>query len=378
MRKNGRITAYIDMAAIAENFENMKKNIKEGVQMVAVVKTDGYGHGAVPIAKMAEQFEYIWGFAVATFSEAMDLRNSGIQKPILILGYTFQEDYVEMAKNGIRPAIFTYEMAKDFSDAAKKAGICAPFHLAVDTGMSRIGVPWGEVGIETALKISMLSHIKMEGVFTHFSKADETEKEFTKCQMDRFQGFCSNLSEKGGTSFLRHCSNSAGILEIPEANMDLVRAGISIYGIYPSSEVSKSYVQLHPAMELKSHVVYLKTIEPGTMVSYGGTFTAAHKMKIATIPVGYGDGYPRSLSGKGSVLIRGKRAPILGRICMDQFMVDVTGMDVQMLDEVTLLGRDGEEEITLEELDKLSGRFPYEFVCDIGKRVPRVYLNEKH
>lgn len=346
--------------------------------MVAVVKTDGYGHGAVPIAKMAEQFEYIWGFAVATFSEAMDLRNSGIQKPILILGYTFQEDYVEMAKNGIRPAIFTYEMAKDFSDAAKKAGICAHFHLAVDTGMSRIGVPWGEVGIETALKISMLSHIKMEGVFTHFSKADETEKEFTKCQMDRFQGFCSNLSVKGGTSFLRHCSNSAGILEIPEANMDLVRAGISIYGIYPSSEVSKSYVELHPAMELKSHVVYLKTIEPGTMVSYGGTFTAAHKMKIATIPVGYGDGYPRSLSGKGSVLIRGKRAPILGRICMDQFMVDVTGMDVQMLDEVTLLGRDGEEEITLEELDKLSGRFPYEFVCDIGKRVPRVYLNEKH
>ena len=378
MRKNGRITAYIDMAAIAENFENMKKNIKEGVQMVAVVKTDGYGHGAVPIAKMAEQFEYIWGFAVATFSEAMDLRNSGIQKPILILGYTFQEDYVEMAKNGIRPAIFTYEMAKDFSDAAKKAGICAPFHLAVDTGMSRIGVPWGEVGIETALKISMLSHIKMEGVFTHFSKADETEKEFTKCQMDRFQGFCSNLSEKGETSFLRHCSNSAGILEIPEANMDLVRAGISIYGIYPSSEVSRSYVELHPAMELKSHVVYLKTIEPGTMVSYGGTFTAAHKMKIATIPVGYGDGYPRSLSGKGSVLIRGKRAPILGRICMDQFMVDVTGMDVQMLDEVTLLGRDGEEEITLEELDKLSGRFPYEFVCDIGKRVPRVYVNEKH
>ena len=378
MRKNGRITAYIDMAAIAENFENMKKNIKEGVQMVAVVKTDGYGHGAVPIAKMAEQFEYIWGFAVATFSEAMDLRNSGIQKPILILGYTFQEDYVEMAKNGIRPAIFTYEMAKDFSDAAKKAGICAPFHLAVDTGMSRIGVHWGEVGIETALKISMLSHIKMEGVFTHFSKADETEKEFTKCQMDRFQDFCSNLSEKGETGFLRHCSNSAGILEIPEANMDLVRAGISIYGIYPSSEVSRSYVELHPAMELKSHVVYLKTIEPGTMVSYGGTFTAAHKMKIATIPVGYGDGYPRSLSGKGSVLIRGKRAPILGRICMDQFMVDITGMDVQMLDEVTLLGRDGEEEITLEELDKLSGRFPYEFVCDIGKRVPRVYVNEKH
>ena len=378
MRKNGRITAYIDMAAIAENFENMKKNIKEGVQMVAVVKTDGYGHGAVPIAKMAEQFEYIWGFAVATFSEAMDLRNSGIQKPILILGYTFQEDYVEMAKNGIRPAIFTYEMAKDFSDAAKKAGICAPFHLAVDTGMSRIGVPWGEVGIETALKISMLSHIKMEGVFTHFSKADEIEKEFTKCQMDRFQDFCSNLYEKGETGFLRHCSNSAGILEIPEANMDLVRAGISIYGIYPSSEVSRSYVELHPAMELKSHVVYLKTIEPGTMVSYGGTFTAAHKMKIATIPVGYGDGYPRSLSGKGSVLIRGKRAPILGRICMDQFMVDITGMDVQMLDEVTLLGRDGEEEITLEELDKLSGRFPYEFVCDIGKRVPRVYVNEKN
>ncbi|MDO4321622.1 MAG: alanine racemase [Lachnospiraceae bacterium] len=377
MRKNGRITAYIHLDAIAENFENMRANLREGTQMVAVVKTDGYGHGAVPIAQMAEAYEYIWGFAVAAVSEALELRRAGIKKPILILGYSFEEDYEEMAEAGIRPAVFTYEMAEAFSRAAQKKGICAPVHIAVDTGMSRIGVPWEEKGAELAVRISRLSHIQIEGVFTHFAKADETDKAFTRIQMDRFVQFCDGLQEKGVEGFIRHCSNSAGILEIPKANMDMARAGISIYGIYPSDEVSRSYVRLRPAMELKSHIVYIKTIEKGASVSYGGTFTAGEPMQIATIPVGYGDGYPRSLSNKGCVLIRGQRAPILGRVCMDQFMVDVTGIDAEPLDEVTLLGRDGEEQITLEELDTLSGRFPYEFVCDIGKRVPRIYLTEK-
>ena len=223
----------------------------------------------------------------------------------------------------------------------------------------------------------MYKRQRIEGVFTHFAKADETDKSFTKMQMDRFVQFCDGLQERVTERFIRHCSNSAGILEIPEANMDMVRAGISIYGIYPSDEVSRVYVRLRPAMELKSHIVHIRTIEPGTSVSYGGTFTAQRRTRIATIPVGYGDGYPRSLSGKGFVLIGGKRAPITGRVCMDQFMVDVTDIEAGLLDEVTLLGSDGDEQITLEELDKLSGRFPYEFVCDIGKRVPRVYLTQE-
>lgn len=373
---NQRVTAYIHMDAVAENFSRMKENLKDGVKMIAVIKTDAYGHGAIPIARLVEPYDYIWGFAVAAVSEARELREAGIHKPILILGYTFEEDYDWMASNGIRPALFTLDMAEKFSRAAKGQGISAPVHIAVDTGMSRIGVPDDDTGRIVAKKISALENLAVEGVFTHFAKADETDMEPTRSQMDRFASFCDGLEGEGVQGFLRHCSNSAGILAFPEANMDMVRAGISIYGIYPSEEVSREFVPLRPVMELRSHIVHLKTIGPGTPVSYGGTFVAEHPMRIATIPVGYGDGYPRSLSNRGYVLIRGEKAPILGRVCMDQFMVDVTDIRAEMLDEVTLLGRDGGAEITLEELDHLSGRFPYEFVCDIGKRVPRVYLDK--
>lgn len=374
MRKNGRITAYISLEAIAHNFKAMKNNLRKNTKIVAVIKTDGYGHGAVPIARMVESYDYIWGFAVAAFDEAVSLRKADIRKPILILGYTFAENYAEMAAMGIRPAVFTARMAEEFADAAKAQNICAPVHIAVDTGMSRIGVSCDREGIRTAAAISSLKDISVEGVFTHFARADETQKEFTRRQIEQFSGFCSELEKSGARGFLRHCSNSAGILEIPEANMDMVRAGISIYGIYPSREVSRTQVELRPAMGLKSHVIHVKTIPAGTPVSYGGTYITEKETRVATIPVGYGDGYPRSLSNKGIVLINGRRVPIIGRVCMDQFMVDVTGMDVRVLDEVTLLGRDGNDEITLEELDALSGRFPYEFVCDIGKRVPRAYV----
>jgi len=374
MKKNGRITAYIHMDAIARNFQNMRANIKEDTQVIAVIKTDGYGHGAVPVARMAEQYDYIWGFAVATADEAQELRDAGIRKPVLVLGYTFEEDYEGMVRLGIRPAVFTMEAAASLDREAERQGVCAPVHLAVDTGMSRIGVPDDASGLATAEQIAALAHLKIEGVFTHFARADEADKTNAGGQISRFTAFCDALDAAEITGFLRHCSNSAGILELPQANMDLVRAGITIYGIYPSDEVSRVPVTLFPAMELKSHVVHVKTVPAGTPVSYGGTFVTQHETQIATIPVGYGDGYPRGLSGKGSVLIHGKRAPVLGRVCMDQFMVDVTGMDVRVLDEVTLLGRDGDEEITADELGALSGRFPYELVCCVGRRVPRVYI----
>ena len=372
--KNGRITAYINKKAIAANFQNMKSNLKDGVKMVAVIKTDGYGHGAVPIAQMVEPYDYIWGFAVAAVEEGLALREAGIAKPILVLGYTFEQDYPIMIKNGIRPAVFTMKMAEEFAAAARELGVKAPIHIAVDTGMSRIGFADCEESIHTVSAISRIPDLTIEGAFTHFARADETDKSSAMQQFRRFDGFCRNLEHAGVKNFLRHCSNSAGILELPEVHMDMVRAGITIYGIYPSNEVARD-IKLYPAMGLKSHIVYIKQIAKGTAISYGGTFVADHDMRIATIPVGYGDGYPRSLSNRGSVLIRGRRAPIVGRVCMDQFMVDVTDLPAELLDEVTLLGKDGEEEITVDELGALSGRFPYEFVCDLGKRVPRGYLD---
>lgn len=372
--RNGRITAYIHLEAVEENFRRMKANLKDGVQMVAVIKTDAYGHGAVEIAKLVEPYPYIWGFAVAAVREGLELRAAGLTKPILVLGYTFEEDYDVMVQNGIRPAVFMEEMAIAFDAAAARAGKKAPIHIAVDTGMSRIGFTDTAESILATKKIAALPHLYIEGAFTHFARADETDKQAALQQMERFTGFCDAIEASGIHGFLRHCSNSAGILELPMANMDMVRAGITIYGIYPSDEVSRE-IPLVPVMELKSHVVYIKPIAPGTAVSYGGTFVAEHPMRIATIPVGYGDGYPRSLSNCGYVLIRGKKAPILGRVCMDQFMVDVTDIAAELLDEVTLLGRDGDAAITVDELGALSHRFPYEFVCDIGKRVPRVFIH---
>lgn len=372
MEKHGRITAYVDLDAVKFNFESMRANLAPGTKMAAVIKTDGYGHGAVPIARKMEAEDYIWGFAVAAVSEAAVLREHGIKKPVLVLGYTFQEDYRWMAQNGVRPTLFTEKMVREFAEAAQSAGVTAPFHTCVDTGMSRIGFADTRENAELIADLAKLPRIYLEGIFTHFAKADERDKGAADRQFERFTAFCGKLQEKLSRRLICHCANTATIIDMPEKRLDMVRAGISIYGIYPSDEVDRERVKLRPAMELKSHVVYVKDIAPGTQISYGGTFTAEGPMKIATIPVGYGDGYPRSLSNKGYVLIRGKKAYIKGRVCMDQFMVDVTGMDVDVLDEVTLLGRDGSEEITVDELGTLSGRFPYEFVCDIGKRVPRI------
>lgn len=370
-----RVCAEIDMDAIAENFRVMHEAIDPETKMVAVIKTDGYGHGAVPIAQMIQPKDYIWGFATATMTEAMNLRKNQITKPILILGYTFEEDYEELIHYEIRPVVFKLDMAKELSQVAVRLRKTLPIHIGLDTGMSRIGFSDTEESIQTIREIAKLPGIKIEGMFTHFAKADETDKTAAHRQFERYMHFAHRLEEAGVFVPLKHVSNSAALMELPDMNLNLVRAGISIYGIYPSDEVSRDSMKLIPAMSLRSHIVYVKEIAAGTQISYGGTFTAEHKMRIATVPVGYGDGYPRTLSNKASVLIHGKRARILGRICMDQFMADVTDIpDVSRGDEVTLLGRDQEEEITVEELSDLCGRFPYEFVCCVSKRVPRVYL----
>lgn len=376
MRPYSRVYATVNLDAVASNMRSMRDNLPASTLIMGSVKADGYGHGSVPVAKTIEP--YVFGYAVATIDEGIILRRHGINKTILILGVTHESRYEDLLRYDIRITMFQYEKAKKLSDLALKQGKKAVVHLALDTGMSRIGMKADREHAKEAAAIAALEGIEVEGLFTHFARADETDKSAYEEQYRRYKEFLGYLKELGVKIPIRHCSNSAGIVESLESNhMDMVRAGIAIYGMYPSDEVDHNSVKLTPAMEIKSCITYIKEIEAGTAVSYGGTFVADHTMKVATIPVGYGDGYVRSLSGKGDVLIHGKRAAILGRICMDQFMVDVTDIpDVQEDDEVTLLGSDGAECITMEELAEKSGGFHYEMICDIGKRIPRVYLKD--
>lgn len=377
MKKFERVKAVVSLDAIAHNFAEMKKNIAKGTKIVAVIKADGYGHGAEAIARLIEDYDYIWGFAVATPEEALQLRTFGVKKPILILGIVFEEYFTQMIAKEIRLTVCTYEMAQKLSEEAQRQGRDVHIHIGLDTGMSRIGFADRQESVEEIKKISQLPNLKIEGMFTHFARADETDRSPAIDQLNRYLNFAKLLEDAGIQIPMKHCSNSAGIIRVPEANLNAVRAGITIYGIYPSNGVERDIVKLIPAMELKSHISYIKTVEPGAAFSYGGTFTAKKEMKVATIPVGYADGYPRSLSNKGWVLIHGKKAPILGRVCMDQFMVDITKIpDAKAGDEVTLIGKDGKEFISIEKFGDLSGRFSYEFACDISKRVPRVYIKD--
>lgn len=388
IEKYSRVYAEIDLDAIHSNMEHMKANIASETKIMAVIKTDGYGHGAVPIAEELEPLDYLGGFATATIEEALILRHCGVRKPILILGYVFPYCYEEMIRKEIRPTVFRYDMVKQLASCV--AGLneaegrnhtgagkaCAKVHIKVDTGMSRIGIRPDDSGMDFVKSILQIPEIEIEGIFTHFAKADEKDKTSALRQIEVFKSFVNRIKQETGYGIpVCHCSNSAGIVELREANMNIVRAGITMYGLWPSGEVDRNIVKLTPAMELKSRIVYIKEVGTGTPVSYGGTYITDKNTRIATIPIGYGDGYPRGLSNKGIVLIKGRRAPVIGRICMDQFMVDVTDIpEAEEGDTVTLIGRDGDECITMEELGELSGRFNYELACMIGKRVPRVYL----
>lgn len=372
-----RVYAAVDLDAVRYNMEQMHKHLSPGTKMMGVIKTDGYGHGAVPIGRELEALSYVSGYAVATAEEAFTLREAGLKKPILILGYTFPYSYEELIRRGIRPAVFRMDSVEALADCARRIGQEAHVHIKVDTGMSRVGIMPDEDGLFFVEQLIHTEGIAVEGIFTHFARADETDKGPAREQLSRFLDFVEQIEKRLGYAIpVKHCSNSAGILELPEANLNMVRAGITIYGLWPSEEVSREVISLRPVLSLKSHVVYIKEVGAGVPVSYGGTYVTERKTLIATIPVGYGDGYPRSLSGKGYVLIRGKRAPILGRVCMDQFMVDVSQIPgVSQGDEVTLIGKDKEAEITMEQLGALSGRFNYELACNLGERIPRIYLN---
>jgi alanine racemase len=308
--------------------------------------------------------------------EAMELRQAGLETPILILGQTPVSAFPQAIALGIRPAIFHYEAAQALSAEAQRQGITAPFHFAVDTGMSRLGFQATEENADICAKIAKLPGIYAEGLFSHFATADCADLTRAKAQAKKFEWFDGLLKERGVDVPLRHMDNSAGLLNF-DNHYEMVRSGIVTYGMYPSNQVDSSRLPLTPALSWHSRVTNVNVLEPGREISYGGTYVTTRQTVVATVPVGYADGYRRSLSGKFYVLIRGKRAPILGRICMDQMMVDVTDIPgVKLNDKVVLVGRDGAEEITMEQIAAAADSFNYEFVCGISRRVPRFYYRQ--
>ena len=359
----------IDLDTIASNFDAVRRKV--GVPVMAVVKADAYGHGAIQVARLLQ--DKCAFFGVSSMLEALELRQAGLTAPILILGRTPVSAFPCAVRENVRPTIFHYEDAVALSAEAQKQGKVAPFHFAVDTGMSRIGFQPTAEAADICAAIIKLPNITAEGIFSHFATADCADLTDAKAQAEKFDAFCAMLEQRGIQIPIRHLDNSAGLMNFPN-HYDMVRSGIVTYGMYPSGEVEPGLLPLKPALQWLSRVTHVKELPAGRPISYGGTFVTSRPTMVATVPVGYADGYRRSLSGKFYVLIHGKKAPILGRICMDQLMVDVTDIpDVKLDDTVTLVGRDSGEEITMETISAAADSFNYEFVCGISRRVPRIY-----
>ena len=360
----------IDLDAIASNMDAIRE--KAGVPVMAVVKADAYGHGAVQVARLLQ--DKCAFFCVSSILEAMELRQAGLSTPILILGHTPADAFPTAIREGIRPTIYRMEDALALSKAAQFLELPARFHFAVDTGMSRIGFQVTEEDADICARIASLPGLFAEGLFSHFATADCADLSRAEQQAERFAEFDGMLRRRGVKVPIRHLNNSAGLMNFATP-YEMVRSGIITYGMYPSDEVDPSLLSLRPALQWLSRVTHVKTLPAGREISYGGTYVTKADTVVATIPVGYADGYRRNLSGKFYVLIHGQKAPILGRICMDQMMVDVTAIPgVQVGDRVTLVGIDGEEAITMEQISAQADSFNYEFVCGISRRVPRLYV----
>ena len=367
---NLRTYAEINLKAIEHNFNEVKNKISGKAKILAVVKADAYGHGAVKISQLLDgKCDF---FGVATIEEAVELKEYGIKKPVLILGRVFPWDYKTVCKYEIRIPVFTLDDARALSAESVRQGKNTPFHFAVDTGMSRIGFQVTAEDADICKEIVSLPGIYAEGLFSHFATADCKDLTRALAQREKYKTFVKMLEERGINIPVKHLNNSAGIMDFDEY-FDMCRMGIITYGLYPSDEVDKTVLNLEPALTWKARISHIKTLEAGREISYGGTYTVAQDRVIATIPVGYADGYPRCLSNTGFVLIGGKRAPITGRVCMDQFMVDVTGIDCKPGDEAVLVGKQGSEELSMEEVSEAAYSFNYELPCRISKRVPRVY-----
>ena len=361
----------IDLDAISSNFDAICEKAQTAV--MAVIKADAYGHGAIPVARLLQTRCAFFG--VSSMLEAMELRQAGLDTPILILGHTPVEAYPTAISQQIRPAIFRWEDALALSQTAVLLEKTAAFHFAVDTGMSRIGFQVSEESADLCAKIAALPGLSPEGLFSHFATADCADLTRAQKQAELFDKFDAMLKQRGVSIPIRHLDNSAGLMNFAN-HYEMVRSGIVTYGLYPSTEVSTEQLAMTPALQWFSHVTCVKTLPAGREISYGGTYVTSRDTVVATVPVGYADGYRRSLSNKFHVLINGKKAPILGRVCMDQMMADVTGIpDVQPGTPVTLIGRDGEESISVEDIAQAADSFNYEFVCGISRRVPRLYLS---
>ncbi len=369
-----RTYAEIDLSAIEHNLKELKKKINDGVKVLAVVKADAYGHGAVEVARdIQNDVDY---FAIAELGEALELRKAGIKKPVLILSYTSPFQYETIIENDITQTVFNYDDAVEISKAAQRLNKTAVVHIAVDTGMSRIGFFCDSESADTVKRITELPNITVEGLFSHFACADSLDRTSVNAQQKLFADFCEMLEGRGVNIPIKHICNSAGLLT-GCAQYDMVRLGIIMYGLYPEEWVNDGSVDLKPAMRIVSHVTHIKEVPEGTGVSYGHTYFTKGKTRIATVCIGYADGYQRALSNKGKVLINGKAASIIGRVCMDQLMVDVTGLkDVRVGDEVTVLGTDGENTITPEQLAELTGTINYEVICQFQKRVAIVHCKK--
>lgn len=369
-----RTQAKIDLDAVEYNYNNTRAKLPQGCKLLGVIKADAYGHGAVELARFLENKCDFFG--VACIEEAVELKKAGIKTPILILGYVAPAFYDLVVKYDIRIPVFSYDTAKALSDEAVKQGKTVPFHFCIDTGMSRIGFQVNEESADVCKQICTLPNIEAEGLFSHFATADETDLTKALAQREKYKAFVEMLENRGIQIPIKHLNNSAGIMNFDEY-FDMCRMGIILYGLYPSEEVDKSLLDIKPVMSWLTHISHIKTLEAGREVSYGGTFKTTEPRVIATIPVGYADGYPRCLSNKGRVIINGQYAPIVGRVCMDQFMVDVTDVDGAELDSiVTLVGKDGDAELSMEEVSNAAYSFNYELPCRVARRVPRTYYKD--
>mgnify|MGYP001622918540 FL=1 len=368
-----RCYAEISLKAIGHNIAEVRKRLDPGVKLLAVIKADAYGHGAVRVGKYLEdRADY---FAVATAEEAMELREQGIRLPVLVLGYISPAQYGEVLDYQITQTVYSLETAEKLSEASVKAGCVTKVHAAVDTGMTRIGFHATEEDADQVAALSRLPGLELEGMFTHFSCADQKDKTYCGLQLEKFERMAELLRQRGVRIPLKHVCNSAGIMEFDDFRFDMVRSGIVTYGLYPSEEVDKSRLDLIPALSWKSHVIHVQDVAPGLGVSYGATYVTERPCtRIATVSAGYADGYPRALSNRGRVLIHGQFAPILGRVCMDQMMVDVSHIpEVKVEDVATLIGQDGKNRISIEEVADPAARFNYEMACGISSRVRRIY-----
>lgn len=369
-----RTQAKIDLDAVEYNYNNTRAKLPQGCKLLGVIKADAYGHGAVELARFLENKCDFFG--VACIEEAVELKKADIKTPILILGYVAPAFYDLVVKYDIRIPVFSYDTAKALSDEAVKQGKTVPFHFCIDTGMSRIGFQVNEESADVCKQICTLPNIEAEGLFSHFATADETDLTKALAQREKYKAFVEMLESREIQIPIKHLNNSAGIMNFDEY-FDMCRMGIILYGLYPSEEVDKSLLDIKPVMSWLTHISHIKTLEAGREVSYGGTFKTTEPRVIATIPVGYADGYPRCLSNKGRVIINGQYAPIVGRVCMDQFMVDVTDVDGAELDSVvTLVGKDGDAELSMEEVSNAAYSFNYELPCRVARRVPRTYYKD--